>query len=477
MLLYGVKTLPYRFRLVLASLQQSDILPFSDALTEEQIDAAFKKAGASWDEDDLVFTPAITLWAFLSQFFYKQEQRSCLAAVARIGVLLVAMGHARCAQNSGPYCRARARLPLAAVIRLTRETAQRAESQVPEEWLWNALHVKLIDGTTVKLADTEENQDAYPQSSCQKEGLGFPMARAAVTLSYATGMVLEMEMGPYSGKETGELALLRRMVDQFQEGNLALADRLYCDYFTIAAFTVRSVNVVVRLHHLRKENALHKKRLGPNGDVLEWKKPARPSWMDQDAYDALPDAKRLRLVSFHVEEKGFRTRNVSVVTTLEDATAYSADEIASLYRCRWLAELDIRAIKSTMGLDELRCKSPEMAKKELWAGLLAYNVVRQKMMQSAVQQEISPRRLSFANAMQMLAAAWGVAPVLDRNTTHELLRSELTQMAKQIIGKRPNRIEPRAVKRRPKPFHLLTMARQAAQKLLRKGVALYQKQK
>ena len=228
MLFSGMRSLPRRFRLILCSLQQSDSLPFFDALTEEQIQAAFEDEGVSYADEDQIFTPAITLWGFLSQALHKEEQRSCLAAVARIGVLLIVMGRPRCAENNGPYCRARGRLPLPVIERLTRDVAHRCEAEVPDEWLWKGRHVKLADGTTVTMADTEENQEAFPQQSCQKKGLGFPIARLVVLLSLATAMTTGMAMAPYAGKETGELALLRELFDQLDSNDVLLADKLYC---------------------------------------------------------------------------------------------------------------------------------------------------------------------------------------------------------------------------------------------------------
>ena len=447
MLFYGIRSLPKRFRLVLCSLQQSDSLPFSDALTEEQIEAAFEEEGAPYNDDEQVFTPAITLWGFLSQALHKEEHRSCLAAVARIGVLLIAMGRPRCAQNNGPYCRARARLPLPVVERLTRDVAHRCETEIPDEWLWKGRHVKLADGTTVTMADTEENQEAFPQHSCQKEGLGFPIARLVVLLSLATAMTTGMAMAPYSGKETGELALLRELFDQLDSNDVLLADKLYCAYFTIAMLAEHQVDMVVRLHHLRKENVCRTQRLGKKDSLITWPKPARPKWMDEETYARMPESLQLRLIHVHVAEPGFRTESLDIVTTLTDAELYNREEIAELYRARWLVEIDIRAIKCTMGMDQLRCQSPGMVRKEIWTCLLAHNIIRQKILQSALKQGISPRAMSFTNALQMIAAAWMVTPLLDRQTSRELLSIELVKMADQTVGNRPDRIEPRAVKR------------------------------
>ncbi len=477
-MLYGIRSLPHRFRLLLSSCQQDDSLSFSDALTQEQIQTVCDQHDVSHDQEE-VFTPSMVIWGFLSQVIHKEELRSCLAAVARIGVMLIACGRPRCAQNNGPYCRARCRLPVAVFEQLTLEMASRCEAQVPEEWLWKGRHVKLIDGTTVTMPDTEENQEAFPQQSCQKEGLGFPIARMVVLLSLGTAMVNDMAMGPFQGKETGESALLRELLDQFEAGEIALADKLYCSYFMIALLKERHVDLVTLLHQSRdaKVEIRRGKRIGKGDYLITWHRPDRPDWMDEETYARMPEKLELRLIQVKITEPGFRPQSLDLVTTLTDPEEYSVDDLSILYRQRWDVELDIRSIKVTMGMDALRCRSPEMVRKEIWACLLAYNLIRQKMLQSAKEQDLSPRKLSFANALQTMAAGWMVMPLLDRNTQCCLVKMELVSIASQAVGNRPGRMEPRAVKKRPKAYRLLTMMRTKAQGLLRRGIDPYKKQK
>lgn len=476
---YGIRSLPERFRLLLSSCQQSDSLSFSDALTQEQIQAVCEQHDVSDDDNEQVFTPSIVIWGFLSQVIHKKELRSCLAAVARIGVMLVACGRPRCAQNNGPYCRARCRLPVGVFEQLTLDVASRCEAQVPEDWLWKGRHVKLIDGTTGTMPDTQENQEAFPQQSCQKEGLGFPIARMVVVLSLATAMVSGMAMGPFQGKETGELARLRELLDQFEAGDIALADKLYCTYFMIALLRERKVDLVTLLHQARDADAEIRggKRLGKGDYLITWHRPDRPPWMDEETYARMPEQLELRLIRVKMTKPGFRTKSLDLVTTLTDPEQYPVDDLSTLYRQRWEVELDIRSIKVTMGMDELRCKTPEMIRKEIWACLLAYNLIRQKMLQSAKEQDRLPRTLSLANALQTLAAGWMVMPLLDRNTQGCLVRMDLVSTGSQTVGNRPGRVEPRAVKKRPKAYRLLTMMRNKAQSVLRRGIDPYMKQK
>ena len=461
----GRRLLPQRFRLVLLSVMQATGLPFSDVLTEEEIEDAFDEQETQFaQEDDDVFTPPVTLWGFLSQVLHKAEQRSCLAAVSRVSVLLVALGREPCAQNNGAYCKARAKLPEIVIERLATRIGNGCEQQVPEDWLWKRRHVKMADGTTVSMPDTPENQEVYPQQAAQQEGLGFPVARMVVLMSLATAMVCGMAIGPYSGKETGELALMRQLVDQLDPHDILLTDRYFCSYFMIAMLLQRNIEFVARLHHARKEDAYRIKRLGKRSHLVQWTRPQKPNWMDKETYNQMPESITLRQIEVKVKEPGFRVESLVVVTTLLDTDEYSNDDIAQLFRKRWLVELDIRAIKCTLGMDVLRCKTPEMVRKEIWTCLLAYNLIRKTMLQAAEKKGLSPRQLSFTNALQTMAASWVIFPTLDKPTITSMINAQIERLASQLVAKpeRANRYEPRAVKRRPKPIRLLTMPREEA---------------
>jgi hypothetical protein len=446
---------------------QKDGLPFAEVLTAEQIDQAFAEEGVVFaQEKDSIFTPAITLWAFLSQTLFKKEQRSCLAAVARVMVLLGALSRPACAYNSGPYCRARSKLSEVVIRRLAEQVAQGCEHQVPEKWLWQGRHVKLVDGTTVSMPDTEANQEVYPQSPSQQEGVGFPLARLVVLLSLATAMLCGMEIGPYAGKETGETALFRRLLDHLESGDVALVDRYFCSYFMIALLLATDADIVTRLHQCRKSDFCRRKRLGYQDYLVTWTRPARPEWMDEETYLSMPESLTVRQLQVHVHQPGFRVESFSVVTTLTDARMYRREAVAELYHQRWLVELDIRAIKESMGMDVLRCKTPEMVRTEIWVCLLAYNLLRQTMLQAALKHQLSPRQLSFTAALQLVAASWNVLP-LQRDA--RLLKQQLRSLSAARIPYRPNRVEPRKVKRRPKALGYLTKPRAEARAELYAG--------
>ena len=458
-----------RFGLVLSSFLQKDGQRFAAALPEARIQEAFDAEGVHFaQEADDVYTPSVTTWAWLSQSLHKGEQRSCLAAVSRVLVLLVALGRKPCCKNSGAYCRARFKLPEAVLRRLATEVASGCESNVPDDWLCEGRHVSLVDGTTVMMPDTEVNQNEYPQNVAQKPGIGFPIARLVVLMSLATAMVQDMADGPYAGKETGETALFRKLLANVDPQTILLADRYYCSYFLIALAMFGQRDFVVRLHHRRKIDFDKTQKLGPGDHLVTWPKPQKPDWMDEATYAQVPESMTLRLVEVQIKEAGFRVKSLVVATTLTDTEKFSKEVIAGLYRKRWMVELDIRAIKKTMGMDDLRCKSPAMVRAEMWTCLLAYNLIRKALLEAAHECGVSPRELSFATAMQTIAASWATLASANEATLAKLIAAQIFSLTEQIVGDRPNRVEPRAVKRRAKPIALLTKPRaEARAELLR----------
>jgi putative transposase len=463
----------YNFRFAQRSFLHHDGLPFANALSEEAVRQIANEAGLPPDEenanDGIVYTTALTLWAFLSQVLHREEHRSCTAAVARVIVLCVALGREPCSDNTGAYCRARARLPLVLVQRLTYHVADMAEAQVPESWLWKGKHVHLIDGTTVSTPDSAPLQAQYPQPTAQQPGLGFPLIRMVVLLSLATAMVGGMAMGPYAGKETGETALFRQLLDRLKPGDVVLADRYFCSYFMIALLRALGVDVVVRLHQCRSSDFRRGRRLGQGDHVVTWARPERPTWMDQETYDRMPESIEVREVHVQVHQPGCRVESLVLVSTLTDAAVYTRDDIAELYHQRWLIELDIRTLKITLGMDVLRCKTPEMVAKEIWVCFLAHNLIRQSMLQAALLADLSPRQISFTAALQKIAASWGTILVCDDERAQTMIEVHLHDLAAHRIGDRPGRVEPRAIKRRPKPHRLLTEPRRQARAALMNG--------
>jgi hypothetical protein len=452
------QTRPRSFRHFLASFLQDNGTRFRDVLTQEQIEQAAQQENLSFGAGaDDIYTVPLTLWAFVTQVV--AEQKSCVAAVARVLVFLTALGRKVCDAGTGAYCKARAKLTELFLRRLTCGVGRQLEDTTPTAWRWHNRRVVLADGSTLSMPDTPENQQAYPQSRSQKRGVGFPIVRWVALIALATGVVLDSAFAPYRGKQTGEPALLRAMLDCLRPGDVVVADRYYCSYWMVALLLAHGVDVVFRQHQLRKTDFRRGWRLGRNDHVVAWEKPKRPPWMDQATYDSLPPSLRLREVRGQVATPGCRVKQLVIVTSLRDDEVYATAEILDLYHERWHAEIDLRSIKTQMKMDILRCKTPTMVRKEIWAHLLAYNLIRQVMAQAAAAHKITPRQLSFAGAVQTLNEFRTLLLQASVTDLPELTRCILAAIAHHRVGNRPGRCEPRKVKRRPKNYSRLLVPR------------------
>jgi hypothetical protein len=431
----------------LRTFGQDEGLPFASVLTEQDIERVAVAEHVSFGQrPGAVFTPMVTLWAFVGQVL--SGNKSCVAAVARVNVLLLALGRRACSAATGAYCKARAKLPEGFLRRLTYQVGAELEEQAPSSWRWKNRRVLLVDGTTDSLADTPANQRDYPQSRTQQVGGGFPTIRLVVLLTFATATLVGAAWAPHRGKETGETALFRRLLDQLRNGDLVVADRYYCSYFMIARLQALGVDAAFRLHHKRKYDFRRGRHLGQADHVVEWQRPPRPDWMDETTYAAMPETLTVRELRFQIEERGCRTHEIVMATTLLDPHTYSRDDIADLYHQRWHVELDLRSIKRALRMEPLLCKTPAMAHRELWVHFLAYNLARKAAAQAALKHNLSPRQISFAGTAQTLEA-FREALITSDGEQRTLAYCRLFEaIATHIVGDRPNRVEPRRRKRR-----------------------------
>lgn len=439
-------------------LLQAPGLPFSDVLDQPMIQQALDAESVCFRQR--LFSPLVTLWTFLSQCL--DPDHSCRQAVGRVLAWRTSQGLPRCSTNTGSYCAARARLPEGVLARLTRDTAHRLHENAPEGWRWLGRTVKLVDGTTVSMPDTPDNQAAFPHPRTQKAGVGFPIARMVVLFCLATGAVLDALLGRYLGKRTSELALFHQLHDNLGPDDVLVADRYFCSYWEVAAARQRGADVVFRQHQRRQTDFRRGRRLGRCDHVVTWQRPARPDWMDEGEYAGLPATLRAREVRVQVRQRGFRTRVLVVVTTLLDAAEIAAVELAVLYRVRWQAELDLRSLKQTLQMDILRCKTPALVQKEVWAHLLAYNLIRGVMAEAATEGNLLPVQLSFTGALQVVRAFASLVWTATGEQVEDIRRRLRQALREHEVGDRPDRWEPRARKRRPKHYPHLNEPRQQA---------------
>jgi hypothetical protein len=443
-------------------------LPFTDVLTDEVLADALAAVGVWLDR---IFSPLVTLWVFLGQVL--NPDHSCRAAVARLNAHRAACGLRPCSPRTGAYCRARQRLPERFFAAAARAVGRALDVQAERGWLWKGRRVYLFDGTTVTMPDTPANQAAYPQVYNQKPGLGFPIARLGAITSLACGAVVSLGFCRYAGKGQGEVSLLRRLWGVLAPGDVLLADRLTANWATIQMLQRRRVDVVSRLNKAHRSADFRRgRRLGPGDHVVRWPKPTSIRSLDREAYNALPASITVREAKVRVAQPGFRTRSVVVVTTLLDPEQATKEDLAELYRARWHAELDLRSIKAAMQMSELRGKTPEVVRKEVWAHVLAYNLIRAVMAQAAATHDAAPRAISFTGALQTLAA---FQPLLARATAGaadrvRVCRDLLDAIAAHRVGNRPDRYEPRLRKRRRSQYDWLTKPRAELKRRMAKRV-------
>jgi hypothetical protein len=457
------------FRKVVAAFLASAALPFARILSAERVERVFAKHDGLFGQQG-IYSTAMMVWSFLGQVLRDGKEASCQAAVARVVSYCEHEQIAPPTADTGDYCRARAKLSEAALHELSCEVAGETEAAAEADWLWKGKHAKLIDGFTFTMSDTPANQAEYPQQKSQKPGVGLPIARVVTILSLATGCVMDMALGPYAGKQTGEPALLRELFGRLGAEDIAVADRYYCSFMMIALLLAQGTQVCVRKHQRRHSDFRRGRRLGKYDHIIVWTRPARPEWMDEATYQTIPETLELREIRYSVVEPGRRTRSIDVITTLTDAKEYTREEIAQLYGFRWNGELDIRAIKSNLNLIHVRCKSPEMVRRELWTVLLAYNLIRTTAAAAALLHGKQPRQISFTATCQYVLASWMSLScgLISASQLVPHCQTLLRQIAACEVANRPGRLEPRVLKRRRHGYKLMQKSRQTLRAELRK---------
>lgn len=435
--------------------KESDIYTFFNLLTSRELLSPVEDYLPEHRERQ--FPPTETLAMFLSQAL--NADRSCQRVVNEAAINRLVGGLKPCSTATGGYCKARQRIPLEMISGLARLSGQLITDKVPSQWRWRQRPVRLIDGSSVSMPDTPANQASYPQQGRQQPGLGFPICRFVGITCLSSGAVLDVAIGAFKGKGTDEQTLLRTLLHNFRQGDVVLGDAFYCTYFLLAELQCRGVDAVFEQHGSRKRVTDFRtgKKLGYHDHLVTLSKPKiRPDWMNHEDYQLAPDT---------ITVREMKVGGKILVTTLCCSRDVPKRAVKDLYKSRWHVELDIRHIKTTLGMETLSCKTPEMAVKEIWVYMLAYNLIRLLIAQSAVLADTVPRALSFKHTLQL----WLTFNRQQSNgIASEYIPELMRLIAEQRVGNRPGRIEPRAVKRRPKPMPLLTQSRQLARDKVKK---------
>jgi DDE family transposase len=400
-----------------------------------------------------VFSVRRTFFGFLYQVL--NPNCPCREVVRQIQALFALHQSGEVDEGSSAYCQARGRLPWDILPRLRCAAAAQAEKA---RQLWRGLSVKVVDGTTTSLPDTPRNQRAYPQPGSQKPGCGFPLLKLVGVFSLSTGALLDYAKGD---KHQHELGLLRRLMHLFKPGDLVLADRGFSNYVLLALLLLRGVHGLFRLHQARPADLRKGKRLGKKDRLFTWDKPLqRPRYLPQFLWKAIPQQLSVRVLRFSLHVPGFRVQSVTLVTTLLDPQEYPAEELAWLYAERWRVELWFRDIKTSMGMEVLRCQSPKLVHKELEMFFIAYNLIRCLMAAASLRYDVGLGWLSFKGTVDSVRQfAGAIAQARSRKKQKQLWDKLLEVIAHDRLPDRSGRHEPRAVKRRPKPYPLLNRPR------------------
>jgi hypothetical protein len=462
-LLFGRPPRSFRTELLYHRAHADSLSQLRDAFGSMVPDALLSPPMEGPGSRQRLFSPLITFWAFLAQVL--SPNSPCREALRKVQAWWFLKHKIKISAATSAYCQARARLSNGVLQFIHEHLAQRMESNATKDQLWMGRTVKIVDGTNLSMPDTPENQEAYPQPSSQKSGCGFPMMKLTAIFSLASGALLQFARG---NLRVHEAQLFRSLWNSLSRGDVILADRGFCSFATIASLLGRGVDCVLRLHQSRRVNFRRGKRLGHDDRLVRWSKPRTcPETWDPQEFAALPKEITLRQIRLQVPCKGFRTQTVVLVTTLLDAAVYPAECLRGLYFERWSVELHFREIKTVMALDVLRCLTPEMIEKELHMHLIAYNLIRSLMQHAALRHRVNLQRISFKGTLDTLrhfADAVQAAHGKPRKQA-ALLDAMLATMAEDLVPLRPNRSEPRAKKRRPKNFQLLTKPRRKMGKL------------
>lgn len=401
----------------------------------------------------------MAFWAFFSQV--SSNDASCAAAVAGIQAWAEQRGLPVPACGTSSYCDARKKLPVEMLREVNNSLYLQLDAHLPSQRHWRGLRPRAEDGTTAQMPDTEMNRKSYPYPNGQQDGCGFPMIRLSGLIDLSHGGLCEFVT---SDMNKSELSNHKQLEGKLQEGDVFIADRLYSGYELIERLSAKGIHFVGRNHQARKIDFRKGLKIGPNERLITWKKSRQlpnGSSLNQTEWEAVPEQMQLRLIRCKGPDREGKQTTRYVVTTLLDHKAYPADEVAALYLHRWEIEVRFRDIKTTLGMEMLRTKSPEMIEKELLMHQIVYNLMRLVMLKAATAHGVNQRRLSFRGTQQVIQA---FVKNFSDMARHPLLRIQQrakmwARIAERIVTERPGRNEPRRVKRRPKCTYWLQKPR------------------
>jgi hypothetical protein len=421
-------------------------------LPPEQLQAIMQLCGVTFRRR--LFTPMSTLWLWLWQ---RLRGASCRHVVGSAFAWAVGKGQQPASTDCSGYCQARMRQKETFLKRTAQQLAEQTDAD--SDFQAFGRPVFLVDGTSAKVADTSANRQAFPLGGGQNPGASFPKLRMLAIFSLATGVLRHLATGAFHG--TSEQGLFYSLWPQLPAGSIVVADRYFDTFRNLALLLNRGVHCVFKLNAHRNQPDLRRchKRLGKGDALFEWRRPQRKDWLLASDYDEAPETLVVRIIRYTLKLHGFRSKPVVLVTTLLDPVAYPAAQVAALYGRRWEVEINLRHIKSTLGMDLIDARSPAMVRKEIWVFMLAYNLIRQIMYETAVSCGLDLARVSFAGTAQLVLDMTPVLSLLHGGEFADAYDMLLQGIAQRPVRHRPNRSEPRVVKRRNTKYTHMTRPR------------------
>jgi len=430
-------------------------LPFAEALSEKEIREVLEEENIKYRKR--IYTPMIVIWAFFSQIL--DGDCSCRKVAARVLAFLVSQGEPIWHASRSGYCHAKKRLKTNVFVRLVRKIGQETSNKANPEQLWCGRKVKVFDGSSLLMEDTPQNQKQFPQWVNAKPGCGFPIARWAAMFCLTTGVVLEIYLDPMS---VNERVMFRRFYQNLSPGDIVLADRGGCSFYDIAMLKEIGVDSVFRIHASKKVDFSKGTILSIEDHTLTWKKPAfsnKKHALSLEEYKKLPETIFVREIDVTFSRPGYRSKKVVLATTLTDSSIYNKEILMELYFRRWEAEVNLRHLKTTLKMEMIRAKTPDMFRKAVWAHLLVYNLIRRVMWKAALIHDVTPLRISFKGTVDrinvflpQLTHAFGP----QKQLLYEIL---LWNISQDLVPRRDGRIYQRCIKRRPKGYPFMTKSR------------------
>jgi hypothetical protein len=400
-----------------------------------------------------IYNLEVIFWAFLSQILLKNT--SCSEIVKKVQTWRIDRKLPTQSSGTGAYCKAKKKLSLSFLKTVFKNTVKVLSVKEKHSDLWCGRVVKVVDGTGLSMPDTKENQKVYPQNGSIKPGCGFPQLNMVAVFSLATGSLLGYAKG---NKHSSESRLWQKLFGLLKKEDIVLGDRGYLSFMNIAYLSSKKIDSVIRWKDRIKRIKKYKK-LGENDYIYLWKKPVSRSLLwSKEIFFNMPDEIYIRIVEISVNKNGFRTRKMKIVTTLLDHERYSAEDIGKLYFKRWIVELRLKDIKTTMGMDILKAKTPRQVEKEIAMFTIAYNLIRGIMLDAARHCSKEIDRISFSDTLNQLKQ-WMTLFAKTTSGFRTLLFDFYQCICQKTITKRPGRNEPRVKKRRAKNFHLMTKPR------------------